>query len=285
VKIKLLAYAKLNLFLEVLGKRSDGFHEIQSVLQTINLADKLVLKSSRNIRLKCNLSGLSNEDNLAFQAAYLLKEYYSFPGVEIELEKKIPCGAGLGGGSSDAAATLTGLNLLWNLGLTKQELMGMGARLGSDVPFFLEGGTCLVKGRGEVVTKLPALWGRALLFIPSFSVLTRSVYAEFALLNEPRQLDNFIKKLRRGSWPKFLSNQLEKVVFQRYPLVEKVKKAALAAGADGSLMSGSGPVVFALFSRPQQLQAVKKAWKEFSGKVVEVVFVDKPMEVEKKVAS
>lgn len=285
MKIKLLAYAKLNLFLEVLGKLSDGFHEIQSVLQTVSLADKLVLKSSKKIHFECNLPELSSEDNLAFQAARLLRSYCSFPGIEIKLVKEIPYGAGLGGGSSDAAAVLAGLNLFWNLGLTKEELMEVGAKLGSDVPFFLEGGTCLIQGRGDVVTELPMLSGRALLFIPSFSVSTQSVYADFVLSYVPPQLDNFIEKLREGSWPRFLSNRLERVVFPRYPLVEKVKKAALTAGADGSLMSGSGPVVFALFSSPQQAQGIKKAWKAFSGKIVEVAFVDKSMEAEERVAS
>ncbi len=284
MKIKLLAYAKLNLFLEVLGKRSDGFHEIQSVLQTISLADKLVLKSSKKICLACNLPELSNEDNLALRAAHLLRNFSSFPGVEIELKKEVPYGAGLGGGSSDAAAALVGLNLLWGLGLTKQELMEVGAKLGSDVPFFLEGGTCLVTGRGEVVTKLPALSARALLFLPSFSVSTQSVYADFVSFNEPLRLQSFVEKLGKGSWPRLLINQLERVVFQRHPLVEKIKEAALAAGADGSLMSGSGPVVFALFSNSQQAQKIKKAWKDFSGEVVEVAFVEEPMK-EEKVAS
>ncbi|GAI27125.1 unnamed protein product, partial [marine sediment metagenome] len=163
-----LAPAKINLVLEVLGKRDDGYHEIRSLVQTISLYDVLSFELAEGISLDCTEPSLQSPDNLAIQAARLLREVSgSEKGVKIGLEKRIPWGAGLGGGSSDAAAVLLALNKLWGLDLTTSGLVGLGAKLGSDVPFFIYKGTALVEGRGERVTPLSAsLPGWFVLLLP-----------------------------------------------------------------------------------------------------------------------
>ena len=156
-KVVIETPAKVNLTLEVLGKRDDGYHEIASVMQAVSLFDTLTLSLAEDVQLIADVPELGTRDNLVYRAAELIKRVKRVDeGVEIRLNKGIPIAAGMGGGSSDAAATLLGLNLLWGLSLDTKELEGLAAQLGSDVPFFLSGGSALAEGRGERITPLPA---------------------------------------------------------------------------------------------------------------------------------
>ncbi|MBM25730.1 MAG: 4-(cytidine 5'-diphospho)-2-C-methyl-D-erythritol kinase [Chloroflexi bacterium] len=150
------SYAKINLILEILGKLDNGFHEISSVVQTIDLYDTIIFKQSNHISLKCNIKALENENNLIIKTIKLLKKKYNYPGgISITLNKKIPMSSGLGGGSSNAATTILTLQELWKLPISKKELLNIALEIGSDVPYFIHGGTALIKGRGEKIVKLP----------------------------------------------------------------------------------------------------------------------------------
>lgn len=256
--MELKAHAKINLTLDVVDRRPDGYHELASVMQEIELADTVVLEPVPNgISLVVDPPVVSSgEDNLVFRAARLLKEYGGVrQGVKIGLHKKIPVGAGLGGGSADAAATLAGLNELWGLRLSKVVLSDLGARLGSDIPFCLTGGTALVTGRGEVVESLPPLPPAFLVLVkPSFSVSTADIYRlwdEWKLSGESRTpaMLNALAGGERG-WrviAEMVANDLEKVTCILHPEVYAVKKDLVAAGAPVVLMSGSGPAVYGLW--------------------------------------
>lgn len=265
--LNLYAYAKINLTLDILGRRPDGYHQIASILQTIDLRDRLAFQIEDKLHLACNIPALSNEDNLAMKAAILLKEETDcHKGALIRLTKGIPLAAGLGGGSSDAAATLTGLNLLWDLGLSRDNLLEMASQLGSDVPFFLYGGTALVEERGEIVTPLPDIgqWWVVLLKPPiEIPEKTAKLYASLepadftcgqsteslaALLRGGRELNHHL-----------LSNAFERTAFKLFPGLSKYKERLLAAGAPQANLAGSGPILFALFKeRPTGEKAYEK---------------------------
>lgn len=257
-QINLRAFAKINLFLDVLGKRVDGFHDISSILQSISLADEITLSPDRFLRLFCNDSSLANNDNLALRAARVLREEYRAPGgAVIELTKKIPVGAGLGGGSADAAAVLIGLNRLWNLRLPQEELLRIGANLGADVPFCLMGGTALAQGKGEMLEPLQALPETAvLLYVPPYRVSTSWAYSELDRNGthlEPRsnQLDQVLKAVERGDWSRVadnLANSFSTVILGRYPDLKRHRKAMLEESALGVGLSGSGPTLFGIRS-------------------------------------
>ena len=269
-KIVLLAPAKINLHLEILGSRSDGFHELSMVMQTIDLADIISIskRADNKINLNIDNSNLSNgEDNLVIKAANLLKKYSRKPhlGVDISLKKNIPIGAGLAGGSSDAAATLFGLNKLWDLGLSIKDLESISSSIGSDIPFCISGGTQLCFGRGEILE--PASLSTSSLAIilikdPSVSVSTPWAYS----LNKDKNHLNYLttqdefeeqrNKLRLARWlnsndSKFippLYNDLEKVVAPLTPSIEKALSLLKAIPSSLSVaMSGSGPSCFAIF--------------------------------------
>ncbi len=249
------AYAKINLTLDVTGKRPDGFHEVSMVMQAISLYDTvgLTLRDS-GISLVCNKAELPCDDtNLAFRAADLLRcECGATEGVHIQLVKRIPLAAGLAGGSSDAAAVLRGLNELWRLRLTSVELEGLAARLGSDVPFCLQGGAAHATGRGEKLSPLPDFAGLGVVLAhPAIAVSTAWVYGQFKLERWTGSQDVGI--MRRAIEQKDfqsvagnLYNALETVTLPAYPQLGEIKTALTKAGADAVLMSGSGPTVFAL---------------------------------------
>lgn len=249
------AYAKINLALEVLGKRADGFHEVSMVMQSVSLHDTLVLTlENTEISLVCDQPSLPcDRSNLAYRAAELLRQECGVTmGVHICLTKRIPMAAGLAGGSSDAAAVLRGLNSLWGLALSPCELEGLAARLGSDVPFCLWGGTAMATGRGEILEPLPAFAGYGVVLAnPPLQVSTAWVYGNFQKQSQPRSTD--IKTLRRAIAQKdFLAvagqlfNDLESVTIPAHPEIAVMKEKLAEAGAAGVLMSGSGPTVFAL---------------------------------------
>ena len=255
--IEIQAHAKINLTLEVLGKRTDGYHEIASIIQTIGLYDTLTLEPADELTLECDTPRLSADDNLVLKAATMLKKASgASQGARIKLQKSIPVSAGLGGGSSDAAAALIGLNRLWETALSNDALHGIAARLGSDVPFFLRGGTAMVHGRGELIRPLPATdipW--VVLLSPDMPMpdKTASLYAALP----PAQYTGGLltRKLEariRGGGdvpPQFLFNVFDNVVRETFPGLDKYWDAFTALGAREVHVAGSGPSLFAPVSR------------------------------------
>lgn len=270
------APAKINLYLKVLDRRPDGYHNISSIFQMVSLYDRLRFQPARRgIRLITRGEPISSSsDNLIYQAAdRLMRSYDSKGGIIIELNKQIPLGAGLGGGSSDAAATLLGLKRLWRLRIARSDLKEMALELGSDVPFFIDGPTALVQGRGEEIVpcRLAQPWW-LLIVNPGFQVSTAWAYQQLAaerresktgLTNYPERTkmsslnsvpDIYSTGRRQGRQVvvkevlSHLENSLESITGAHYPIILDIKAQLLAAGAQGALMSGSGPTVFGLFS-------------------------------------
>ncbi|NUO08695.1 MAG: 4-(cytidine 5'-diphospho)-2-C-methyl-D-erythritol kinase [Candidatus Brocadia sp.] len=254
-KIKIAAPAKINLFLEILGKRPDGYHEIETVMQGISLYDYIYLENhEKDVEFTCSNPKLTvGEDNLVLRAVRLFqKETNIFRGVKIHLDKRIPIGAGLGGGSSDAAATLSGLNTLWKVGYGEEKLMSLAEKLGSDTPFFVLGNTAICKGRGEVVTPytLPVKYNYIIVY-PRFEVSTATVYKNFeiVLTKDLKDVSFFLQSLSSGSPERLgscLYNRLEEVVFRLYPDIERIKKTLAKFNFCGILISGSGSALYGL---------------------------------------
>ncbi len=253
--LTVLAPAKLNLTLEVLAKRQDGFHEIRSVIQTINLCDSLHFQLSQNIEFKSDMPEWIPEDSLVSKAAGLLQKATGCcKGATIEVSKHIPLVSGLGGDSSAAAATLRGLNKLWGLGLSQSKLVELAVQLGSDVAFFLYGGTALVKGRGEIVTPLPPfphMW--VVLVVPSVPRLpgkTKQLYDSLgtAHYTDGQITERLVEALREGRefTPSLLFNTFENVVFTRQSKVSVYRGHAMKLGATNVHLAGSGPTLFTL---------------------------------------
>lgn len=250
------APAKLNLFLRVIGRRADGFHELETVFQAIDLADELTVAPEDALQLTGGCADAPpGPENLVLRAAAALREATGCTrGAVMHLEKRIPVGAGLGGGSSDAAAALIALNRLWDLNVSRERLMELAARLGSDVPFFLMGGAALGRGRGELLEPLPLIPGAAsrcfVLARPAFPVPTARAYAVYrpAPADTP-DLDAFLHAYATGEPERLapvLRNDLEAGVFGEWPELVAVRERLLAAGALGARMTGSGSVLFGL---------------------------------------
>ncbi len=250
--LRLPAFAKINLTLDVGSRRPDGYHEICSVMQTVSLADSLAFtRLEAGIAVVCPAPGVpEGSGNLAYRALELLLPRLP-GGVRLEIEKKIPVAAGLGGGSSDAASALKGVNLLYRLGLREEELILYAARLGSDVPFFVLGGTVLARGRGEVVTRLPPFPSCWLVLVkPGCQVSTREVYARFRPERRDPRTPRFLAALSRGDRAGMLAalgNDLEEVTAAQHPEVESRRARLEELGAERALMTGSGPTVFGIF--------------------------------------
>ena len=251
--LTLKAPAKINLVLEVLGKRKDGYHDIKSIIQTVSLFDVLSFEKADDIELSCNAKELQSEDNLVFKAAVILKKMSGYAsGVKIYLEKQIPWAAGLGGGSSDAAVTLTGLNRLWSLGMTREKLAEVAALIGSDVPFFLYGGTCQAEGRGETLIKLPdieenwfVLVKPSLLVHPGktsrlYGLIGPGQYTKGEYTDRMRQSISAMGKADQI----YLHNVFDSVSSIAYPGLERYRSIFRSAGAEGIHLAGSGPVLF-----------------------------------------
>ena len=252
--LKLLAPAKINLALDVLSRRNDGYHDVDMVMQPLTLADEILLEPAMEIELSCqNPQVPLNRQNLAWKAAELLQRKYDVKqGVKITIQKNIPVAAGLAGGSTDAAAVLTGLNRLWDLKLSREELMELGVQLGADVPFCILQQTARAQGIGEVLTPLQiGLDCRVLLITPNIGVSTALVYQQLVVAEIKRHpgIDQVITGLEQGDLDRLVTywgNVLEEVVFPRYPQVKQLKEVLKRHGAVHCLMSGSGPSVFAL---------------------------------------
>ncbi|MGH7368283.1 MAG: 4-(cytidine 5'-diphospho)-2-C-methyl-D-erythritol kinase [Candidatus Rokuibacteriota bacterium] len=246
--------AKVNLALEVLGKRGDGYHEIATVLQAVDLCDRLVVEAADTLSLQTDDPDLPTDDgNLVMRAARLLQMAAGIEaGARIRLTKRIPVAAGLGGGSSDAAATLWGLSRLWALGWPKGRLQELAGEVGMDVPFFLGAGRAVATGRGERLAALPGGGGYALVLVnPRLALSTREVYGRVPAgwRAEPTGTERVIEALRTrnvGRVATALTNNLESVVEPVLPVIGRMKAALLAAGALGAIMSGSGPTVFGM---------------------------------------
>lgn len=270
-QIKETAYAKINLGLDILGKREDGYHEVSMIMQSVGLSDEVVISNGNGIQISCNLHNLScGPDNLAYRAAALLAGHCDIiPNVHIALNKKIFLAAGLAGGSSDAAAVLRGLNRYWELNLENYELEQLAAQLGSDIPFCIEGGTMLATGRGEVLTKLedmPETW--LVLAKPrGLEVSTAWVYQNFnngRVVHAPCiwQLEAYLREGGKAIVP-YMGNVLETVTIPAHPVIASIKAAMLGAGAYYSLMSGSGPTVFGLTAYKETAERVQQALTDF----------------------
>jgi len=262
MKIKFKTPAKINLGLHIHGKREDGFHELETIFQMVSLYDDVELELlSSGIKLECDTPGVPTDDtNLVCKAALLLRQSYQVEGkgVSIRLKKKIPFGAGLGGGSGNAAGVLMGLNRLWDLNIKREKLLTLAAELGSDVPFFLTSPCALGMGRGEQLKVLkPCAKFQVLLVFPGFPVATSWVYQNLKLKLTKRE--NNISILRKNlslsditSLGSRLYNDLEPVVIQRFPEIQVVKDELGAWGALGVLLSGSGSTVFGIFDDPEK---------------------------------
>ena len=265
-KITETAYAKINLGLDVLGTRPDGYHEVCMVMQSVSLADTVTLEPHEGLCVVTGKDDLPGDDtNLAWKAAMLLASRFGQkPDVKITLDKRIFMAAGLAGGSSDAAAVLRGLNRLWQLNLSVTELETLAAEIGSDVPFCIAGGTQLSEGRGTDLTVLPSPEETVIVLAkPKIAVSTAWVYREFDALANPQHPDvkALTAALQKGSAKLPLpgmGNALEGVTCAKYPAVDAIKQKMLAAGADYALMSGSGPTVFAVVKDEQTAEKILK---------------------------
>lgn len=273
------APAKINLTLDVLYKRPDNYHEVEMIMTTVDLADRIGLEtiSGGDIKIISADRFVPNDHkNLAYQAAKVLKDTYGIErGVAISIEKNIPIAAGLAGGSSDAAATLKGLNELWRLGLTLDELAELGAKIGSDVSFCVYGGTALATGRGEKIQELPApptCW--VVLAKPKIGVSTADVYGglQLAGLEHPKT-KQMIEAIRTDNYEllcQSVGNVLESVTFKLHPEVVTIKEQMKRFGADAVLMSGSGPTVFGLVDSESRMSRVYNGLRGFCEEVYAV---------------
>lgn len=266
--ISLKALAKINLGLDVVRRREDGYHEVRMIMQTIQLYDRLDIKRTQEpgIQIQTNLSFLPvNENNLIYKAAKLLMDEFSITdGVSVKLDKRIPVAAGMAGGSTDAAAMLIGVNRLFSLGLTKRQLMERGVQIGADVPYCIMRGTALAEGIGEALSPLPPMVKCPVLIAkPSISVSTKFVYQNLKLDDTTihpdidRLIDD-IKAKNLHDIAAHMGNVLETVTIPNYPVIDEIKKHMLSNGAVGAMMSGSGPTFFGLFDDED---TAKKAYK------------------------
>jgi len=252
--LKYLAPAKINLVLEVLDKRADGYHEIRSLVQTIGLCDVISFELADVISLECSEPSLQTSDNLVVQAAELLRKVSGCQkGVKIKLEKRIPWGAGLGGGSSDGAATLLALNRLWKLKLKTSDLIELAARLGSDIPFFIHGGAALIEGRGEKVTPLSVsapMW--FVLLIPPLPKISNKTQQLYSRLDDRHFTDGQLVERAVKIWSKdkqiasnLFFNVFDKVAFDAFPGLKAYWERFAEVGAKDIHLAGSGPALFA----------------------------------------
>lgn len=256
-QINLKAYAKINLGLDVLRRRENGYHDVRMIMQSVGLYDKLTLKktSKDEIVLTSNVGSLPNNDkNLVYKAISLMKKECGITaGVKADLEKRIPMAAGMAGGSTDAAAALIGMNKLFDLSLSQEKLMELGVQIGADVPYCIMSGTALSEGIGEILTPLkPMPHCYILIAKPRISVSTRFVYENLEadkLLYHP-DIDGMIEAINGNDLKGVadrLSNVLETVTEKKYPIISQIKEVMIESGAMNSLMSGSGPTVFGIY--------------------------------------
>ncbi|STP28676.1 4-diphosphocytidyl-2-C-methyl-D-erythritol kinase [Enterococcus durans] len=270
------APAKINLGLDVLYKRPDGYHELEMVMSSVDLADHLFFEEipEDKIIVETNKAFLPvDQRNNVYQAALLLKnKYHVNRGVKIFVKKNIPVAAGLGGGSTDCAAALRGINKLWDLGCSLEELASIGLEVGTDVPYCVYGSTSFVSGKGEkinVLSPMPPCW--VVLVKPRMSVSTRTVFKEVdAQQLNHQDIEELVEAIQQQDYQKMIAkmgNSLEDVTGRRHPIIHQIKERMLKYGADAALMSGSGPTVFALCQHYSRAQRVYNGLKGFCDEV------------------
>ncbi|MCZ0703609.1 4-diphosphocytidyl-2-C-methyl-D-erythritol kinase [Natronobacillus azotifigens] len=281
------APAKINLTLDVLYKRPDDYHEVEMVMTTVDLADRIELieLETDEIRIESESRFVPNDErNLAYRAANLLKDTYQIKkGVKIKIDKHIPVAAGLAGGSSDAAATLRGLNRLWSLHIPRKELADLGAKIGSDVSFCVYNSTAVAAGRGEKITELPAppsCW--VVLAKPILGVSTQTVYKQLNLdqIEHPKTRD-MIDAIKTNDYEKMtrsIGNVLETVTLKGHPEVQQIKELMVTSGADAVLMSGSGPTVYSLTQQESRADRIYNSLRGFCHEVYVVRMLGTPSE-------
>lgn len=275
------AYAKINIGLDVLWRREDGYHELKMIMQTVDICDDLVFEKTKEqgIVIQTDREELPVDGgNLIYKAADLLfQDKKITEGVKITLTKRIPIAAGMAGGSSDAAATMHGLNELFGMGYSIQELQELGVKLGADVPYCLVGGTMLSEGIGEILTPLPAPPDCSLVVAkPDINVSTAFVYGNLHAdrLTYHPDIDGMVEALRTGNLRGItdrLGNVLETVTVKEYPVIEEIKDLLRNMGAENALMSGSGPSVFGIFTEREAAEAAARAVED--GKLANQIFV------------
>lgn len=271
-QISLKALAKINLGLDVVRRREDGYHEVRMIMQTIHLYDQLVIKKDREpgIKIASNLAFLPvNENNLIYKAGKLLMDEFQIEeGVSVELTKRIPVAAGMAGGSTDAAAMLYGMNEIFELGLSRKQLMERGVKIGADVPYCLMRGTALAEGIGEKLKSLPPMVKCPVLIAkPNISVSTKFVYQNLVLDENTihPDIDGMIKNLKAGDLHAIsagMGNVLESVTIPHYPVIEEIKNRMKISGAINAMMSGSGPTVFGLFEDEETARKAMEDMRE-----------------------
>ncbi len=264
-KILMESYGKINLGLDVLYKRPDGYHEINTIMQQISLKDTLIIEDKGNdIIIQSNNNNLPlDSTNLMHKAWEKLREKTKIKkGIKISIDKQIPIAGGLAGGSSNAAAVLKGLNILWDLGLSQEELRDIGVEIGADVPYCIMGGTAYAEGIGEKLTKLRSFRGKHILLVnPGIEVSTEYVYKNLEIKDSPRvNMEKIISDIEKDdikSLANNIKNIMEEVVIKKHPVIKEIKEEMKNCGALASLMSGSGPTVFGIFDHMDRLEYCK----------------------------
>lgn len=271
-RLKIPTYGKINLTLDVLGKRLDGYHDVEMIMQTIDLHDQVILteEAKPGIRIRCNHPYVpEDESNLAYRAADLLMQKLDLKdrGIQIEIRKNIPVAAGLAGGSTNAAGVLVGLNELWRLKQSDEELMDLGSQLGADVPFCILGGTALAQGTGIDLTPVEPVPEMELILVkPDISVSTKEIYTNYKAEMVKRRPDtekmlDAIRRQDRKIIKENLANVLEDITLHYYPLVAKTKEVMQSVGINPVLMSGSGPTLFAIVDKATKADELAKVLK------------------------
>ena len=281
-KVNERAYGKINLSLDVLGRRANGYHDVSMVMQTVDLYDVITLRklSYRDgIILTTDVDNIPlDEGNIVYKAIKLVKEEYGIDiGVSADIKKRLPVAAGMGGGSADSAAALRGMNTLFELGLKSERLEELGVRLGADVPFLIKGGIALAEGIGEKLTALPAFPECSLVIVnPNVSVSTKEVYEAFDSLTEVvhpdiKKLTDSLGKEDLGYIVKLLGNVLEDVTIKKHGIIDEIKRLLVENGAVFSMMTGSGPTVFGIFENEEKAVMAGERLSEIGGfELVEV---------------
>lgn len=284
--ITVRAFAKINLYLKILAKRPDGFHDIETVMQNISLYDRIFIESGGKgiVVVSDHPAVPSGAGNICYKAAQRLMKLSGEDGVRIKIEKNIPSGAGLGGGSSDAAAVISALNKLWELSLETDAMMKIASDIGSDVPFFISGGRALCRGRGDLIEKLPDPEKAFFVLIkPDESVPTKWAYEEYDRLSGARKYECLGSKAGGilSSMPPsaHCENDFEKVVLPKYPAIKKTKELLLSAGAKTALLTGSGSAVFCPADDKAHAEKIfSRVRNEYAASFL-VSTVDRPVEI------
>ena len=276
-RVLVKAFAKINLSLDIVGKREDGYHLLEMVMQNVDLHDDIIIEQiEEGIMLTCNKAYVPvDERNIAYKAAKLLMDTKGIrKGVCIDITKRIPVAAGLAGGSADAAAVLKGMNELFDLKMSTEELMEEGLKLGADVPYCIVGGTCLCEGVGEVVTPLKPFRGHTILLVkPSFGVSTKEAYGLFELdrINRHVETGKLIKAMEDDDLNGvnyYSRNLLENVVLPRYPILKSIKQMLSRSGSIVTLMSGSGPTIYGIFRDVSAAENAARALNRNNNEVI-----------------